>query len=74
MPNGSMAPDFTLIDLDGTSHNLYTYLDNGYTVFIDFSAVWCGPCWNYHTSGALEDLYINQNKISRFKSDIYHGK
>ena len=59
MPNGSMAPDFTLIDLDGTSHNLYTYLDNGYTVFIDFSAIWCSPCWNYHTSGALEDLYIN---------------
>ena len=34
--------DFTLTDLDGTSHNLIYYLDNGYTVFIDFSAtmVW----------------------------------
>ena len=59
LPNGSVAPDFTLVDLNGTSHNLYSYLDSGYTVFIDFSAVWCGPCWSYHTSGALEDLYMN---------------
>ena len=59
LPNGSIAPDFTFIDLNGTTHTLYDYLDNGYTVFIDFSAVWCPPCWGYHTSGALEDLYIN---------------
>ena len=59
MPNGSVAPDFTLTDLNGTSHNLYSLLDDGYTVFIDFSAVWCPPCWGYHTSGALEDLYMN---------------
>jgi hypothetical protein len=59
LADGSVAPDWTLTDLNGTTHNLYTYLDNGYTVFIDFSAVWCGPCWSYHISGALEDLYMN---------------
>jgi hypothetical protein len=59
LPDGSVAPDFTLTDLDGTSHNLYSLLDDGYTVFIDFSAIWCPPCWGYHTSGALEDLYMN---------------
>ena len=59
LPNGSVGLDFTVTDLDGTSHNLYYYLDNGYTVFIDFSATWCGPCWSYHISGALEDLYMN---------------
>ena len=55
--NGSIAPDFTLTDLNGTSHKLYDYLDDGYTVFIDFSAVWCGPCWGYHTTHALKNLY-----------------
>ena len=59
LADGSIAPDWTLTDINGTAHNLYNYLDNSYTVFIDFSAVWCGPCWSYHTSGALEDLYEN---------------
>ncbi len=60
LANGSVAPDFTLTDMNGYEHSLYQdYLDQGYTVFIDFSAVWCPPCWSYHTSGALEDLYIN---------------
>jgi hypothetical protein len=26
---------------------------------LDISATWCGPCWNYHTGGALEDLWEN---------------
>jgi len=59
LADGSIAPDWTLTDVNGTAHNLYNYLDGSYTVFLDFSAVWCGPCWSYHTSGALEDLYIH---------------
>jgi hypothetical protein len=59
LADGSIAPDWTLTDVNGTAHNLYSYLDGSYTVFLDFSAVWCGPCWGYHTSGALEDLYEN---------------
>jgi len=57
IPDGSDAPDFNASDLNGGSHNLYNLLDSGYTVFLDVSATWCGPCWNYHNSGALEDLY-----------------
>jgi thiol-disulfide isomerase/thioredoxin len=59
LPDGSIAPDFTLTDLNGTSHNLYSLLDDGYTVILDFSAVWCPPCWSYHTAGTLEGLYEN---------------
>ena len=57
LPDGSVGPDFTLTDVDGVTHNLYTYLNDGYTVFIDLYAVWCGPCWSYKQTGALDDLY-----------------
>jgi hypothetical protein len=57
LPTGSYAPDFTGTDLDGNTWNLYDLLDQGKTVYIDISAAWCSPCWSYHNSGKLEDLY-----------------
>jgi hypothetical protein len=56
--NGSVAPDFTVTDINGVSHTLSTYLAAGKTVVMDISATWCGPCWNFHNSKALEDLTI----------------
>lgn len=54
---GSTAPDWTFTDLNGNSWNLYTLTAQGKTVFIDVSATWCGPCWNYHNTHALRDVY-----------------
>ena len=59
LPDGSIAPDFTTVDINGNTHNLYDYLDQGYTVVMDISATWCPPCWSYHQGGALEDLWAN---------------
>ncbi|MFA8451711.1 MAG: T9SS type A sorting domain-containing protein [Bacteroidales bacterium] len=54
-----VAPDWTLTDIEGKEHNMYDYLEKGYTVFIDFSTVWCSPCWNYHKTNSLEELFAN---------------
>lgn len=59
LATGSIAPNWTFPDLNGTTQSLYTYLDQGKTVFIDVSATWCAPCWNYHNTHALRDLYEN---------------
>ena len=55
--NGSIAPNFTATDINGIQHDLYSYLDSGYAVILDFSAAWCPPCWDYHEEGVLKTLH-----------------
>ena len=58
LAEGSTAPDFTAEDIQGNTHRLYAYyLNNGMPVIIDISATWCSPCWSYHKSHELKDLY-----------------
>lgn len=57
LPDGSIAPDFTVTDLDGNEWNLYDILDQGKTVIIDAYATWCAPCWSYHQGGTLKDAW-----------------
>ena len=44
LSSGSIAPNFIATDIDGNTHDLYSYLDQGKTVVIDVMATWCPPC------------------------------
>jgi thiol-disulfide isomerase/thioredoxin len=56
-PVGTVVNNFTLTDINGISHDLFSYLDAGKMVVIDVSATWCPPCWSYHETGALNNFY-----------------
>lgn len=70
LQDGSIAPNFQVTDIDGNSHNLYDYLDEGKTVYLDFFAAHCPPCWNYKQSGAMNDLYAQYGPNGTIDNDV----
>ncbi len=70
LANGSVAPDFTITDLNGTTHNLYTYLAAGKTVYIDFFACHCPSCWAYHNTHAMNDLYNHRGPSGTLSQNV----
>ena len=67
--NGSgSAPDFTVVDLNGNSHNLYSYLDSGFVTVLELLSVTCGHC-QMHASGTNNSFSLNGpngNNSARF--------
>ena len=51
------APNFTLTDMQGNSHQLYSYLDSGKTVVLKFMSVFCGACGMH--AQPTEDFWDN---------------
>lgn len=54
-PDSELFPDFTHDDIEGISHNLNSYLDDGKIVIIDVFATWCPVCIN--SLPALHEIY-----------------
>jgi hypothetical protein len=52
--NGSIAPDFSAVDLGGNNLQLYATLSQGKTVVLHFFATWDSFSWDYAQSGELQ--------------------
>jgi len=70
LTNGSQAPDFTLTDIDGTTHTLSTYLSQGKTVVLEFFACHCPSCWAFHNTGRLNNLLAAYGPNGSSSQDI----
>ena len=55
--NSKIAPNFNGFDINSVQYDFYSYLDSGIPIILDVSAHWCPPCWSYHQTHVLEDLY-----------------
>jgi len=62
---GDVVDDFTLTDVEGNTHNLYSITAQGKYVFLDFFFVNCGPCQTWQpTFSELHDKYgCNEGEV-----------
>jgi hypothetical protein len=57
LPYPSVAPNFTLTDVNGVQHDLYSYLDQGYQVILHIDGAWNQVGWNYINTGWLQSIH-----------------
>lgn len=65
------AADFTVTDLEGNTINLFSILEGGQWVVINFGAYWCGPCAEFASDyGQIyEDFGCNTSDVFFIEMD-----
>ena len=56
MEEGSLATDFSVQDISGSTRNLYEKLDSGKTVILYCFAAWDSYAWEYHQQQTLDNF------------------
>ncbi|MFN5620605.1 MAG: T9SS type A sorting domain-containing protein [Flavobacteriales bacterium] len=56
---GSLLADFTVNDINGNSHSLYSTLDEGKTVVLFCFATWDSQAWEFYQQQTLETFAAN---------------
>ncbi len=58
MPNGSVLNNnFVLTDINGGTHDIFSYANSGKHIFFDMFQMNCGNCEYYHDSKAFENYH-----------------
>jgi thiol-disulfide isomerase/thioredoxin len=61
----TIAKDFSVKDIEGTTHHLFEYLDSNHFVLLDFFTTSCGSCQTYahEVSAAYSDFGCNTGNL-----------
>ena len=70
IPDGSIAPDWTLMDINGKTYHLYDYLNRGKVVIINFSTASSGLSWDYHNTFTLDSVYSKYGPLGSIDTNM----